>query len=98
MTLQLYAEFQNQPLELSTLINGRTANENQFKNYDPDSKNMLPVIYQSGYLTIKEYDGEDETYTLDFPNREIEYGFLEVLLKKFLTVPYDDVDLQTKAR
>lgn len=90
----LVKTLQNQPLELSTLINGRTANENQFKNYDPDSNNMLPVIYQSGYLTIKEYDGEDETYTLDFPNREIEYGFLEVLLKKFLTVPYDDMGLE----
>jgi hypothetical protein len=78
-------------LELSTLVNGRTVNENQFKNYDPDSKNMLPVIYQSGYLTIKDYDSEDETYTLDFPNREIEQGFLEVLLNKFISVPYDDM-------
>lgn len=90
----LIKSLQNQPLELSTLVNGRIANENQFKNYDPDSKNMLPVIYQSGYLTIKGYDKEDETYTLDFPNREIEYGFLEVLLKKFITVPYDDMGLE----
>ena len=48
----LVKTLQNQPMELSTLVNGRLANENQFKNYDPDSKNMLPVIYQSGYLTI----------------------------------------------
>ncbi|MCR5290551.1 MAG: ATP-binding protein [Treponema sp.] len=90
----LVKTLQNQPLELSTLVNGRLANENQFKNYDPDSKNMLPVIYQSGYLTIKGYDKEDELYTLDFPNREIEQGFLEVLLKKFITVPYDDMGLE----
>ena len=90
----LVKTLQNQPLELSTLVNGRIANENQFKNYDPDSKNMLPVIYQSGYLTIKGYDKEDETYLLDFPNREIEQGFLEVLLKKFITVPYDDMGLE----
>ena len=81
-------------MELTTLVNGRVANENQFKNYDPDSKNMLPVIYQSGYLTIKDYDKDDETYVLDFPNREIEQGFLEVLLKKFITVPYDDIGLE----
>ena len=90
----LVKTLQNQPLELSTLVNGRVANENQFKNYDPDSKNMLPVIYQSGYLTIKGYDKEDETYTLGFPNREVEQGFLEVLLKKFITVPYDDMGLE----
>lgn len=90
----LVKTLQNQPLELTTLVNGRVANENQFKNYDPDSKNMLPVIYQSGYLTIKDYDKDDETYVLDFPNREIEQGFLEVLLKKFITVPYDDIGLE----
>ena len=90
----LVKTLQNQPLELSTMVNGRLANENQFKNYDPDSKNMLPVIYQSGYLTIKGYDKETGYYKLDFPNREIEEGFLEVLLKKFITVPYDDIGLE----
>ena len=90
----LVKTLQNEPLELSSMVNGRIANENQFKNYDPDSKNMLPVIYQSGYLTIKDYDKENNLYKLDFPNREIEVGFLEVLLEKFLTVPYDDIGLE----
>ena len=90
----LVKTLQNEPLELSTMVNGRIAKENQFKNYDPDSKNMLPVIYQSGYLTIKGYDKENNLYKLDFPNREIEEGFLEVLLKKFITVPYDDMGLE----
>lgn len=90
----LVKTLQNQPLELTTLVNGRQATENQFKNYDPDSNNMLPVIYQSGYLTIKGFEKESRLYTLDFPNREIESGFLEVLLKKFITVPYDDIGLE----
>lgn len=90
----LVKTLQNQPLELTTLVNGREATENQFKNYDPDSRNMLPVIYQSGYLTIKSFDKESRMYTLDFPNREIESGFLEVLLQKFVTVPYDDMGLE----
>ena len=90
----LVKALQNQPLELSTLVNGRLATENQFKNYDPDSKNMLPVIYQSGYLTIKDFEKEGRLYKLDFPNREIETGFLEVLLKKFISVPYDDIGLE----
>ena len=90
----LVKTLQNQPLELANLVNGRLANENQFKNYDPDSKNMLPVIYQSGYLTIKDFEKETRLYTLDFPNYEIAEGFLNVVLKKFVTVPYDDIGLE----
>lgn len=90
----LVKTIQNQPLELENLVNGRLANENQFKNYDPDSKNILPVVYQSGYLTIKDFEKESRLYTLDFPNKEVEEGFLDVLLKKFITVPYDDVGLE----
>ncbi|MBR6914427.1 MAG: PD-(D/E)XK nuclease domain-containing protein, partial [Treponema sp.] len=84
----------NQPLELENFVNGRIATENQFKNYDPDSKNMLPVIYQSGYLTIKDFEKETRFFTLDFPNEEIREGFLDVLLKKFVTVPYDEIGLE----
>ena len=90
----LVKTLQNQPLELEHLINGRIATENQFKNYDPDSKNMLAVVYQSGYLTIKGFEKEMRFYTLDFPNREVEQGFLDVLLQKFVSVPYDDVGLE----
>ncbi|MCI6188149.1 MAG: PD-(D/E)XK nuclease domain-containing protein, partial [Spirochaetia bacterium] len=90
----LVKTLQNQPLELEHLINGRIATENQFKNYDPDSKNMLAVVYQSGYLTIKNFEKEMRFYTLDFPNREVEEGFLDVLLQKFVSVPYDDVGLE----
>lgn len=89
----LVKTLENQPLILSSIINGRKAKEDQFNNYDPDSKNMLPVIYQSGYLTIKDFKKERRIYTLDFPNREIEEGFLNVLLKKFVKVPDDDMGL-----
>ena len=40
----------------------------------------IPVIYQSGYLTVKSYDSEFNTYTLGFPNREVEQGFMNYLL------------------
>ena len=42
--------------------------------------NPIPVIYQSGYLTIKEYDRRFGMYTLGFPNREVEDGFMNFLL------------------
>ena len=40
----------------------------------------IPVIYQSGYLTIKDYDREFDLYKLGFPNREVENGFMKFLL------------------
>lgn len=47
---------------------------------DSVSKNPIPVIYQSGYLTIKGYDDEFETYRLGFPNQEVEEGFTRYLV------------------
>ena len=47
---------------------------------DSESTNPIPVIYQSGYLTIKEYDKEFGIYRLGFPNREVEEGFMRFLL------------------
>lgn len=47
---------------------------------DSASTNPIPVIYQSGYLTIKKFDQEFATYQLGFPNREVEEGFMKFLL------------------
>ena len=47
---------------------------------DSASDNPIPVIYQSGYLTIKGYDEEFGIYSLGFPNREVEEGFIKFLL------------------
>lgn len=41
--------------------------------------NPLPLLFQSGYLTIKEYNQRFDTYTLGFPNREVEVGFTRFL-------------------
>ena len=43
-------------------------------------ENPLPLLYQSGYLTLKSYDKEFDSYTLGFPNREVEQGFIKYLL------------------
>ena len=48
--------------------------------------NPIPVIYQSGYLTIKDYDREFRMYTLGFPNREVEEGFMDFLLPYYTGV------------
>jgi hypothetical protein len=46
----------------------------------------LPLLYQSGYLTIKNYDAEDMLYQLDIPNSEVRVGLLENLLPLYSRV------------
>ena len=53
---------------------------------DSASNNPIPVIYQSGYLTIKDYDPEFKIYRLGFPNREVEEGFIKYLLPFYTSV------------
>ncbi len=50
---------------------------------DTMSQNPVPVLYQSGYLTIKDYDEEMRLYHLDFPNKEVENGFVEYIVPFF---------------
>lgn len=47
---------------------------------DSVDSDPLPLIYQSGYLTIKDYDPEFDLYTLGFPNEEVAEGFTQFLL------------------
>ena len=47
--------------------------------------NIMPLLYQSGYVTIKDYDEETELYTLDIPNKEIRVGLFRALLPHYLT-------------
>ena len=51
---------------------------------DAESTNPIPVIYQSGYLTIKGYDREFQMYRLGFPNQEVEEGFIKYLAPFYL--------------
>lgn len=45
------------------------------------SSDPMPAFYQSGYLTIKNYDPDFQEYILDYPNEEVKFGFLEYLLR-----------------
>ena len=55
-------------------------NADILNSIDSESTNPIPVIYQSGYLTIKGYDPRFGMYRLGFPNREVEEGFLKYLM------------------
>lgn len=60
--------------------------EDILNSVDVASTNPIPVIYQSGYLTIKEYDSEFRTYRLGFPNAEVENGFFRFLLPYYTSL------------
>ena len=47
-------------------------------------KTITPLLYQSGYVTIKDYDSDIEIYTLDIPNKEIRVGLFENLLPNYV--------------
>ena len=55
-------------------------------------KNALPLLYQSGYLTIKDYDRDLESYTLSIPNQEVRIGYVRGLLPIYTGL--DDAEVQ----
>ena len=65
-------------------------------DYRADYSQPVPVIYQSGYLTIKGYDEEFGMYTLGFPNKEVEEGFMRYLLPFYTTVKEGETAFQLK--
>ena len=53
--------------------------------FDQPTENMvdaLPLLYQSGYLTIKDYDRDGQVYTLSIPNQEVRSAYAEGLLQE----------------
>ena len=63
--------------------------------FDQPTENMkdaLPLLYQSGYLTIKDYDREGEVYTLSIPNQEVRIGYVKGLIPIYTGL--NDTDVQ----
>ena len=70
-------------------LTGKYYDESEFVDYRADSERPLPMIYQSGYLTIKDYDREMRTYLLDFPNNEVKNGFVTMTANSYLATRED---------
>lgn len=69
--------------------------------FDQPTENMkdaLPLLYQSGYLTIKGYDRNIESYTLSIPNQEVRIGFTKGLLPYYTGLNIGDVQLGFAAK
>ena len=76
-------------------IVSRSYAKKYFMDYKADVEDPLAMIYQSGYLTIKGYDREDFTYTLDFPNNEVKNGFVDILANDYFHQYGDSLSLAT---
>ena len=61
-------------------VNGIESTEKEIKDYRIENANPIPLFYQSGYLTINDYDRRFKTYTLSFPNQEVKTGFFDSLI------------------
>lgn len=62
---------------------GRYYGTEEFVDYKADVEAPLPMIYQSGYLTIKDWDMDTDSYLLDFPNDEVRRGFVALLASNY---------------
>ena len=64
-------------------MNEELASADCLGGIDSMNTNPVPILYQSGYLTIKGYDKEFDVYSLGFPNKEVEEGFTRYLLPNY---------------
>ena len=68
-------------------LTSETVGAEDLTGLDTAMRNPVPLIYQSGYLTIKSYDAEFEIYHLGYPNKEVEEGFANFLLPYYTPLP-----------
>ena len=62
--------------------------EDGLQTYRAVAQDALPILFQAGYLTIKEYISDLRLYRLGFPNNEVRYGFLHNFLPAYSDVPF----------
>ena len=70
-------------------LTGKYYDPSQFIDYKADVEMPLPMIYQSGYLTIKGYNMRQNTFLLDFPNNEVKKGFVTIVANDYLGTKTD---------
>lgn len=68
-------------------LTGRYYLPQSFVDYKSSTERALPMLYQSGYLTIKAYNPDMGSYLLDFPNNEVKNGFVSLVASDYLR-PY----------
>ena len=65
-------------------LTGKYYGMEEFMDYKATVEKPLPMIYQSGYLTIKGYELDFGTFLLDFPNNEVKHGLVSLVAANYL--------------
>lgn len=86
--VRLLAHFRENLNEMT----GKYYPTSKFVDYKADVEAPLPMLYQSGYLTIKKFNRLTNSYLLDFPNDEVRNGFVTMVTASYLK-PKDDPDV-----
>ncbi len=76
-------------------IGGQYVRASQFDAPTETMTSAIPLLYQSGYLTIKDYNQMAEAYLLDIPNKEVRIGLMESLLPEYVTPALKDEGINT---
>lgn len=79
--INMMKKFDVLPSEISKI-------EADASEFDAPTENMTtltPLLYQSGYITIKDYDKEFNFYTLDVPNKEVKVGLTRALIPSYVS-------------
>ncbi len=82
-----------------TVLEPIVAGQNAFNSYDPDALGDIPLLFQTGYLTIKSQRrvGVEPEYTLEVPNLEVKESLMEHLLSAYIQYPVDQLGVLGKA-
>ncbi len=93
--IHLIEQIQNFDINPESLARGVEATAEMFNVPAESSSNPIPVLYQSGYLTIKDFDADFNIYTLAYPNDEVTIGFSKSLMPYYAlpTVAQNDTFL-----
>jgi hypothetical protein len=68
-------------------LNNLKIDYSRFSKFDVETMKAIPVLYQSGYLTIADYDEESKQFTLNYPNTEVGASFAKSLLEHCFQPP-----------
>ena len=81
--------FEQKVFDIPDLEGNIEITQRAIDEYRMDYSDLAPLLFQSGYLTIKDYDKELDMYVLGYPNDEVKYAFLECLMKVYTSARRD---------
>ena len=87
--MMLDSDFDYKSLEEGVDVDSRSLEEYRLNATEP-----VPLLYQTGYLTIKNYEKDFDSYTIGVPNEEVKFGMYKRLLPLYLGYPTDDKKIE----